>query len=1507
MTYIKSYTQKISQTSWLIQSRNNDPINTIEIIVPVYNGYDSLLLCTQSLLKYTDTSITITFLNDASTDSRVAEHLDSIANQHRQLRVIHRHRNLGYLHNTNHYIKQCNSDVLLLNSDTKVSQGWLNEMREVTTDSRVGAVCPLSDNATLLSIDLTDEKHISHLSQFSGSWYPIPTAVGFCMLIKQKVLEKLGGFDPFFDPGYGEECDYSMLIRNTGLQVACAPAAFVFHQGSQSFKEDAPLLQQQHQKLLDLRWPLYNREIRLFLAGNPTLFIQQFLINQTTNKPRILHVLHGIDNNGGVELFTKNLLSRFDTRFDHVVLIPHRPRPVKVKQNDDALKHIEIIELSPALTRANHVINNLPADPTNVSLDEFFKHIINTGGFSLVHFHSLVGFGSAIWPLICDELKVPYHLFFHDHFGLCQIFSLSKRINEQEIYCGKSHFEPHSKSCHDCIHNKTQKTHLTVKSLMTLRSEIWVKNIDNAGTIYFSSDYLAQLYQQRFTGIEDKSITFHPQFSAEAVTDCKPIDASTINIAFLGQFGILKGAQMYIDLYHAIPNPNINWHIIGGVDPNYQNQLDQTKINTTGSYESKQLSTLLADIDLVVFTTQIPETYGITLSESWANGIPVIAPKLGAYAHRINHGINGWLYEANQLSSLIETLDYWLQTECMSQQLTQISSQQEPPDRLEHMQLAYQFDIEKNTEDPFYGLPKKIDDNQQHLASLLPEPQSSAYQVMQSWLSAPMTLEAAADWTECVDQPIACILGDDNTLVESSRHQLKQHLPVYNELDISKIKSSTIGEHSIILLVDAGCKINENVGNWLADFNHSQAVVSTSDFALCNQKQQPYAPQFQQRFSWHNFLNHMSYMGCILVKTEWITPHIIQLALNSTNALRYLIKTAYDSSPDQLRHFPYYAHNVSDVKWANSWKQMRKPAGSINPEFKSGRVLVLLEFNLDPRILKQQLQRQTILPTMTLVTYRSKDKHMTLSKSEYHHFEYVMLLNDNLRFTEPNVINNLLCQLDNSSLDAVSISSINLHNKGVMVGKKWGAENHLVGTGRVHNTALLTPGAAIEYDLADDDCIVFKQKTWLNLYQYIADNNDYYLPVNLANWFQNKGYSMGLCDISGWHKSGLPSAQFTAVNSLALQRQQLIKDQLHFPKDPLYSAALDCRRGSGLDLRLTAFKTPKRLPRVVAYAQDDWASSFYRVKSPLLALAAANKTSIHFMPPAKDRHTPTPYEIHRMKADVMLLHHFYSDQQLAALAQYKKQLGVKIILSTDDLLVNIPEYNSFKKRTPKDIKTRIKLACELADAVVVSTNQLADYFSQFHPCVSVVPNRLSQSIWSNLKNHRPNAKRLRIGWSGAGQHQGDLALLKPIIDATIDDVDWVFLGDKPEKINSQSIEFHPAVSLIDYPSVLSKLNLDLAVAPLINNPFNRAKSNLKLLEYGVLGIAVMASDLPCYRNSPATTLANDADLWIKQIKRFDNNRELLTQQGQAMQQWVCQNYWLEDHLEQWEAVLGINI
>ena len=122
----------------------------VDIIIPIYNAYDDLNICLESLYKNTDLKKNrLILINDKSSDERMRPYLDSQKKEN--VIVIHNEENQGFSGNINIGMAQSEeNDVILLNSDTILTKGWVEKMVECAyANPSTGTVTPLSNNATL--------------------------------------------------------------------------------------------------------------------------------------------------------------------------------------------------------------------------------------------------------------------------------------------------------------------------------------------------------------------------------------------------------------------------------------------------------------------------------------------------------------------------------------------------------------------------------------------------------------------------------------------------------------------------------------------------------------------------------------------------------------------------------------------------------------------------------------------------------------------------------------------------------------------------------------------------------------------------------------------------------------------------------------------------------------------------------------------------------------------------------------------------------------------------------------------------------------------------------------------------------------------------------------------------------------------------------------------------------------------------------------------------------------
>jgi GT2 family glycosyltransferase len=192
-------------------------------------------------------------IDDASDDPGVALLLQAHA-QRPGTTVLHHARNRGYTASANEGLEWAgDDDVVLLNSDTRVTTGWLEGLQSVAReDPLAGTVTAMSDNAGAFSVPLTGQAnplppgiepdaYASAILSATAACAPVklPTGSGFCMQIRRQLVEAIGGFDAeAFPRGYGEENDFCMRALAAGWRHYLSPRSFVFHVRSASFGPD---------------------------------------------------------------------------------------------------------------------------------------------------------------------------------------------------------------------------------------------------------------------------------------------------------------------------------------------------------------------------------------------------------------------------------------------------------------------------------------------------------------------------------------------------------------------------------------------------------------------------------------------------------------------------------------------------------------------------------------------------------------------------------------------------------------------------------------------------------------------------------------------------------------------------------------------------------------------------------------------------------------------------------------------------------------------------------------------------------------------------------------------------------------------------------------------------------------------------------------------------------------------------------------------------------------------
>jgi hypothetical protein len=226
------------------------------------------------------------------------------------------------------------------------------------------------------------------------------------------------------------------------------------------------------------------------------------------------------------------------------------------------------------------------------------------------------------------------------------------------------------------------------------------------------------------------------------------------------------------------------------------------------------------------------------------------------------------------------------------------------------------------------------------------------------------------------------------------------------------------------------------------------------------------------------------------------------------------------------------------------------------------------------------------------------------------------------------------------------------------------------------------------------------------------------------------------------------------------------------------------------------------------------------------------------------------------------------------LKDVQRQIGFKIIYEIDDVVFreDIPDYNKFKSAFVSDeIRNNITEIIDMCDEISVTCDYMKDLYNlrTGKKEITVIPN-FPAKFWignyfdPNRINalYEKNKKKPRILYAGSGAHfdvenrVGQRDDFEHVVKAIIDSrhkYQWVFLGAFPLAIRPYiergEIEFHPWQRLYDYPQKIYDLGVQMMVAPLQDNSFNKSKSDLKYIEACAYGLPVACQDLCTYKDA----------------------------------------------------------
>lgn len=617
----------------------------VTVIVPVFNAHDAVADCLAALSGNLPAFADLLLIDDASTDPRMTPLLEQYASAHERVRVVRNPENLGYTKTINKGIEIAKAnDVVLLNSDTRVTDRWLDSLRYCAyAKPKVATVTALSNNAGAFSVPEMGRENPcpTHLDDAgfgrvvtaatSGRSMEVPTGNGFCMYIRREALQALGGFDEVRYPrGYGEENDFCMRAVRRGWKNLVSDKAFVLHKRSQSFQgEKADLIRMGRQQL-DFDYPEYGLLIKRFSDLEFSYMRKKvsMALNTSNNvRPRALYVIS--TQTGGTPQTNLDLMRAMSDDYD-CWLLRCDSRVITLSQLADG-------ELQVRETHylAEHVG---PVTHTSEEYDSIVADILYRQRISILHIRH-VAWHSLNISAIAKSQNIPVIYSLHDFYSVCPSLNL---LDNNLKFCGGvcTSGDGHCTASLWPDAEVPNLKHRFVNRWREMIGEFLASCDEFVTTVPTAAATIENVFPQlsgRVTVIPHGRDFAH--LGSYARFDQK---AAKIKVLIPGNIGASKGSELFRRLAEIGAEDRYEFHFLGGTAGilhgigKHHGRYNRSNFQS----EVKKISPAFG----VIFSIWA-ETYCHTLTEMWSCGIPVLGMDIGAVGDRIRKSGAGWLID----------------------------------------------------------------------------------------------------------------------------------------------------------------------------------------------------------------------------------------------------------------------------------------------------------------------------------------------------------------------------------------------------------------------------------------------------------------------------------------------------------------------------------------------------------------------------------------------------------------------------------------------------------------------------------------------------------------------------------------------------------------------------------------------------------------------------------------------------------------------------------------------
>ncbi len=275
--------------------------------------------------------------------------------------------------------------------------------------------------------------------------------------------------------------------------------------------------------------------------------------------------------------------------------------------------------------------NNQSLEYKNPDMQVIFNDVLNAYQPDIVHLHSIQGLSASL-ARACVEADIPFVITPHDAWWLCEKQFM---VNHKGKYCFQYTID--LKECAKCVPDFSYTT----------SRNIYLDNIlSKASLVLAPSDFQRKLYVNNGV-MPNKARTWKNGVNPPKIKASIKNVEDKIRFGYVGGNGPLKGLNLILKAFKHISQSNYELIIVDntqnlGYSSFGKKQKEfppQTKL--VPAYTQENIDKFFEGIDVLLFPSQIKESFGLTVREALIRNVWVISTDAGGAAEDIIEGENG--------------------------------------------------------------------------------------------------------------------------------------------------------------------------------------------------------------------------------------------------------------------------------------------------------------------------------------------------------------------------------------------------------------------------------------------------------------------------------------------------------------------------------------------------------------------------------------------------------------------------------------------------------------------------------------------------------------------------------------------------------------------------------------------------------------------------------------------------------------------------------------------------